>query len=159
MNKKGDVNDINTGDAAINTTNTFTFIKILVAIIVATMFLIIPTVRLINSRVPVPIDLSSDLILARLSNVCFVENHEPFEIKDQKIIQERLFNDDSLKNCFSDLSSLKISSIHLIWRDGDKINKKYLNMSLSSHKKLTLNYVIVESLDGSKHFGTLSVVR
>lgn len=159
-NKLGKLNDTSEGDAAISTTNTMTFIKFILIVVATTMLIIVPGIKLLNSKAIIPVDLEPDVFVARLTNVCFATPHEPFEILDQKIIHEDLFTEHFANQCFTNINNTGIKTISLGWKgETGKYEKKTLEFSKSHFTSLDLLYVYVETKDGSIYPGTLAVYK
>lgn len=147
------------GDAAISTATTLSFIKLILILILVTFLLLSFASKFLNAKAPIPTDLESDVMLARLTNVCLATPHEPFEILDQKIIYEQAFTKDKVYDCFTQLNYTKIKKINLQWKDDSGLQTKTIEVSKQKYEGLNLLYVLIQHEDGTRTPGTMSVYR
>lgn len=161
-NKKGSSGGTD-GDAGISTSTTLTFIRVILISTIIVFLLILSVSSFIDSKAPVPVDLDSDLMLARLANVCLASVHQPFDIVDQKVILDSSLTLENIKNCFIDLQSTKIKKISLQWKNSSGLQTKTINVSFNTQKSQNIPDVFLDVLvkhgDGTISPGTLAVFK
>lgn len=158
--KKGAIDETSSGETSTVIADVFHYIRIILIVGILLIFLIIPGMRYINSKAPVPDTLASDLLIERLANVCFSSPHEGFEnIIDQKIIDVNKVNKQEIKNCFGQTTKNPVNRVTLTWR-GDSGNKNIdIVLVDKTSKQNTKIPVIVKTKNGLKYPGSLRLEK
>jgi len=158
--KKGAIDETSSGETSTVIADVFHYIKIILIVGILLIFLIVPGMRYINSKAPVPDTLASDLLIERLANVCFASPHEGFEnIIDQKIVDVNKVTKQEINNCFGKLTKYPVNRVTLTWRE-DSGNKNIDIVLVDKESERSSKIpVIVRTTNGLKYPGLLELEK
>jgi len=150
--KKGAIDETSSGETSTTMADVFHYLKIILIVGLLLLYLIVPGMRYINSKAPVPDTLHPDLLVERLANLCFASPHEGFEnVIDQKVISVNKVNKQQIKNCFGQSTKNPVNRVTLTWRENsgnknidivlvDKISKQNVQIPVMVKTKNGLEY-------------------
>lgn len=156
--KKGAIDETSSGETSTVMADVFHYINIILIVGILLIFLIVPGMRYINSKAPVPDTLDSDLLIERLANVCFISPHNGFDnIIDQKIIDVNKVTESQIKNCFGQSTKNSVNRVTLTWRENSGIKNIDIVLVDKTSKQNPKIPVIVRTTNGLEYPGSLGL--
>ena len=85
------------------------YFVVLVLVVLAFVAFLLISNNYVNALVSVPKNVRNDLLIARVTNVCFTPEEIPFGYSRQNIIDVEQFTEQNLLSCFSDNPTPRMS--------------------------------------------------
>jgi len=156
-NKKGQASSSgeDDGQTYVVSSKVYYFAIMLVILVLALTAFVLISRGYMSSLVAVPNVLVHDLVIARVTNVCFVANDTNTNQKIQNTIDLNSFTDEQLENCFVGKSSprvvLKLRSLD------DSFDYVEVFSSKGGLSQVDERYLLVKTNDGKFHPGILRI--
>lgn len=156
--KQGKMDETDSGDTSTAVGMIFHYMKIILFVGLIFVLFIIPAMRVLDSKVVLPEQLEGDLVMARLTNICFATEHDIFTEKKQGIIDINKVNKQTIENCFLEELELNIQEIRFFWKDS-KAEELVFTLQEGKINEIQSTYIILQDKNGKLHPGRMELVR